>query len=93
MQKTSLKKKEKTGFEINNMEYSLLEKMIRSEPSKRKNSCEILKSELFRKVNKLYGLDYLSSTGSPSKTSGEDEADDGLVDSFWKMIRLRSWSN
>lgn len=39
MQKISLKKKEKTGFEINNMEYSLLEKMIRSEPDKRKNSC------------------------------------------------------
>lgn len=75
MEKVSLKKKKIS--EIGKMEYTLLEKMIRSDPSKRKSSYEILKSALFSKINKLYGLDYLSSTSPSKKVDSEEEETKG----------------
>lgn len=47
--------------------------MIRNKKEKRRNSYEILKSSLFNKITKVYGLDYKSNTTSPTKSINNDD--------------------
>lgn len=90
-----MKKKGKGGFEINALEMSLLEKMIRSDPEKRKNSYEIIKSSTYNKLQKAYGLEY-STTCSPSKNNkssdGEEDQDARFVIAVKKLLKMRSSS-
>lgn len=92
----SRKKRMGSGVELNSMECDLLEKMIRSAPEKRKNSCDIVKSSTYSKFNRLCTFEY-STTGSPSKnnkSSGEEEDNDArFMNAVRKILNIRSSSS